>query len=200
MTRGIFILLEGIDRSGKSTQTKLLFDYLSSQNVRAELLKFPNRNTDSGKIIDAYLSNNDYDDLTIHNLFSDNRKESKNHIIEVLNSGIHIICDRYIYSGIAYGAAKGIPLDICKSSDRGLPIPDITIYLDIAPNKLLARDGFGNERYENVDFLANVRQKYDMIKEPSWITIDADNTIANIHEMIKKIMMDFTITSPILHY
>jgi dTMP kinase len=49
--------------------------------------------------------------------------------LETLEKGINIVCDRYAYSGVAFSAAKGIPVDWCKRCDAGLPKPDIIIYL-----------------------------------------------------------------------
>ena len=53
----------------------------------------------------------------------------RNKILETLEKGINIVCDRYAYSGVAFSAAKGIPVDWCKRCDAGLPKPDIIIYL-----------------------------------------------------------------------
>lgn len=50
-----------------------------------------------------------------------------------LEKGITIICDRYWYSGVAYSAAKGLDLDWCINSDKGLIEPDLIIYLKADP-------------------------------------------------------------------
>jgi dTMP kinase len=50
-------------------------------------------------------------------------------ILETLRQGTNIVSDRYAYSGVAFSAAKGLPLQWCKDSDRGLPKPDFTFYL-----------------------------------------------------------------------
>lgn len=58
-----------------------------------------------------------------------NIKIIRNTIIETLNKGINIVCDRYAYSGVAFSSAKGLPIQWCKQCDSGLPKPDLVIYL-----------------------------------------------------------------------
>lgn len=71
-------------------------------------MNFPNRSTDCGKLINAFLTNQqDFDHETIHLLFTMNRWESKKQMERLLNEGTSLIVDRYSYSGVAYSAAKG---------------------------------------------------------------------------------------------
>lgn len=115
--RGAFILFEGIDRCGKSTQSSLL----ASSLTNAELTRFPNRESTIGKLINAYLTSGEQmSDETIHLLFSANRWESASILESKLASGTHLVCDRYAYSGVAFSAAKGMDLSWCKSCDSGL--------------------------------------------------------------------------------
>ena len=121
--RGAFILLEGIDRTGKTTQCKALAQYLrTTHKMNVEELRFPARTTEIGSMIDGYLKNTkDLDDQAIHLLFSANRWESAKKIRETLLSGTSIVMDRYAFSGVAYSASKGLKLEWCKGPDRGLP-------------------------------------------------------------------------------
>jgi len=74
--RGAFIVIEGLDRSGKSTQSSAILARLHEHGIPAKLIKFPDRTTPIGKMIDAYLrSQSDLDDRAIHLLFSANRWE-----------------------------------------------------------------------------------------------------------------------------
>jgi len=79
ITRGAFIVIEGLDKSGKSTQAARLLERIQSTTAdtnEAVLLKFPDRATAIGKMIDAYLrSESELDDHAIHLLFSANRWE-----------------------------------------------------------------------------------------------------------------------------
>jgi dTMP kinase len=91
MRRGVFILFEGVDRCGKSTQAITLTNYLS-QRGSAELLKFPDRTSIIGQLINAYLSSTtDMSDETIHLLFSANRWEAASSIENKLLSGCNLV-------------------------------------------------------------------------------------------------------------
>ncbi len=76
--RGAFILFEGVDRCGKSTQCKMLVQNLQSRGIEAELWRYPDRTTAIGQMIDKYLqSQTEMDDAAIHLLFSANRWEKR---------------------------------------------------------------------------------------------------------------------------
>ncbi|VVC99216.1 unnamed protein product [Leptidea sinapis] len=130
--RGALIVIEGIDRTGKTTQSKQLVESLIKRQISAEYFNFPSRNTEIGKVINNYLlSKTDLPDETIHLLFSANRWEKSKEIISKLETGITVIVDRYCYSGVAFSAAKGLDLNWCKASDMGLPKPDKVFFLTI---------------------------------------------------------------------
>lgn len=77
-SRGALVVLEGLDRSGKSSQCSRLVSYLEGQGISAELFRFPDRTTDVGQMISTYLTNtSQLDDRTIHLLFSANRWEKR---------------------------------------------------------------------------------------------------------------------------
>lgn len=140
--RGSFILFEGIDRCGKTTQCQLLTDRLNAgiavdSAKKAEFIRFPNRSSHIGQLINSYLTNAEQklEDHTVHLLFSANRWEAREMIEEKLSSGCHLICDRYAYSGVAYTSAKGLDFDWCKGCDRGLPSPDLVVFVDILPEE-----------------------------------------------------------------
>ncbi len=117
-------------RSGKSTQCKLLVEHLNQQGIRAENMRFPDRTTTIGTMINSYLQNTvDTDDQSIHLLFSANRWECTKTIKDKLAQGITLVVDRYAFSGVAFSSAKGLDLAWCKSPDRGLPAPDVVFFL-----------------------------------------------------------------------
>ncbi|KAK0238408.1 thymidylate kinase-domain-containing protein [Armillaria nabsnona] len=177
MARGAFIVIEGLDRSGKTTQTADLREKLAASGNAVKLHKFPDRTTSIGKMIDSYLqSKSELDDHAIHLLFSANRWELASTIEGLLESGTTVLCDRYAFSGIAFSASKGLPYEWCRSPDIGLPAPDLVLFLDITPEKARERGGYGNERYEKEEMQRRVREQYKRIESENivqWATIDA---------------------------
>ncbi|CAG9316222.1 unnamed protein product [Blepharisma stoltei] len=158
--RGLFIVVEGIDRSGKSTFVRALAARLGN----SEIMSFPNRQTQIGSMINSYLTNSIHmSDEAIHLLFSANRWECKGLIEQTLNAGKNVILDRYAYSGVVYSAAKGLDLEWCMASDIGLLKPDIVLYLKLDPREAQLRGNFGEERYEYLDLQKKVSDNYDML-------------------------------------
>jgi len=133
-TRGAFVLLEGVDRCGKTTQSKRLVQRLLEAGIAATAFRFPNRTTASGRIINEYLQNNaNLPDQAIHLLFSVNRWEAADELAETLRQGTTVVCDRYSYSGVAFSMAKdSLESEWCQAPDRGLPAPDCVLYLDLS--------------------------------------------------------------------
>jgi len=194
--RGSFIVLEGLDRSGKSTQAALLEARLKSAGSDVKLMKFPDRTTPIGKMIDSYLrSQADLDDRAIHLLFSANRWELASTIEATLRAGTTIVCDRYAFSGIAFSFSKdaGLTYEWCRAPDVGLPAPDLTLFLDVAPDTVKARGGFGEERYEREDVQRRVKEAFERIgeemgegilREGAWVIVEADREKEQVAEII----------------
>lgn len=194
--RGAFILFEGIDRCGKTTQTKLLSDYLQTSRVGScgtELIRFPNRESTIGQLINSYLASaSNMNDNTIHLLFSANRWEASTEMETKLLAGTNLVCDRYCYSGVAFSSAKGMDFDWCKSCDRGLVAPDCVIYLDMPVEEAAQRGNYGEERYEKIDFQLKVREKFMALKKEDegrlpWYTLDARKPIDELKSEIQVI-------------
>jgi len=174
--RGAFIVIEGLDRSGKTTQTDLLAEHLATTDLSFSRRKFPDRTTGTGKLIDAYLTGtSDLDDRAIHLLFSANRWEAARTLEAQLAAGTTVLCDRYAFSGVAFSAAKGLSLAWCRAPDVGLPAPDLTLFLDLPPEAAATRGGYGEERYEKEALQSRVRTLFQRLggETRGWVTIDA---------------------------
>ncbi|KAI8323582.1 thymidylate kinase [Martensiomyces pterosporus] len=185
MTRGLFILLEGCDRSGKTTQTTRLVDSLNAQGIKAKLVKFPDRTTTIGQMINGYLTQTTkLSDEAIHLLFSANRWEAMEWMRSELESGTTLVVDRYAFSGVAFSAAKHLNFKWCKAPDVGLIAPDRVFFLDIHPDDAAKREGFGEEVYEKREFQIEVRAKFFAMMEGNWSIVDANKDADEIHRQI----------------
>ncbi|CAG9863354.1 unnamed protein product [Phyllotreta striolata] len=193
--RGALIVVEGVDRSGKSTQCKKLVEALEQANFPAKLMTFPDRTTLTGKLIDDYLKNKDckLNDQAIHLLFSANRWENVEKMKSLINCGVTLVIDRYSYSGIAFSAVKKVMnLDWCKQPENGLPKPDLVFLLTISLEEMLTRPGFGNERYENMSFQNNVANMYNSLcsDKDNWVKINAAGSIEEVHKKLVDISLN----------
>ncbi|KAJ3074077.1 hypothetical protein HDU98_012196 [Podochytrium sp. JEL0797] len=182
MPRGALLVVEGVDRSGKSTQTAQLVAALSSRGRRAELRRFPERATATGKLLDADLRSKEatLDARTAHLLFAANRAEAMRSLRQALSEGTTVVIDRYAFSGVAYTLAKnepGLDKHWCKSVDAGILKPDKVFFLDIPTKDASERADYGNERYEKIEFQEKVRECFlGLVDKSYWEIIDARQT------------------------
>jgi dTMP kinase len=187
-TRGKFILFEGLDRSGKTTQATRLVAHLTKSGTPAVLMKFPNRETPIGKLINSYLANETtVNDRLIHLMFTMNRWEEMTAFHQHIHAGVNVVMDRFSYSGIAYSTAKNtLSFEWCMQTEEGLPKPDIVLFMDMPSTSM--RQGWGEERYEQSEFQQKVRNVFDWIQdlEPTrWFNVDADESRDNVEDQIR---------------
>lgn len=196
--RGALIVVEGLDRAGKSSQCAILRDNLQQSGHAVKYIRFPDRTTPIGKLIDGYLrGQSQLDDHSIHLLFSANRWEIATSIEEDISRGVSVIVDRYSYSGAVYSAAKAnpsLPLQWAWQPEVGLPRPDICIFLNISPEQAAKRSGFGVERYENSTMQNRVREifqsVFDLQESGDVRIIDAGRPIDEVSQDILRNVLD----------
>ena len=191
-----FVVFEGIDGAGTSTQLKLLKERPESTKI-----DFSAEPTDceTGKFLRSVLGGKvDLDPKTTAYLFAADRAEhvyGKNGIENSLKNGKAVIIDRYVFSSLAYqGVSCGKELP--RMLNKDFPLPQILFFFDIEPEKSLARiQSRGvTEIYENSEYLTNTRKQYlDVIEEyknmPSAqgmniVIIDATKSVEEISKII----------------
>ena len=198
MSRGRFIVLEGIDGAGKTTQAVRLEEYLRGlgrHTMRtAEPTAFPTgvalRRALSGeeKKTECEMATMFVLDRIAHNIHPTDGIEA------LLSQGIDLICDRYYYSTLAY---QGQSTDYKWVRDMNLNCPqirkpDLCIYLDLTPQQSLERIRMGRDRveiYENEDTLTRVRNAFfrvfeDLGQRDRIVIVDAYRTPDEIFEDI----------------
>ena len=162
--RGRLIAFEGIDRTGKTTQSQLLSQSLDSPL----LMRFPDRSTETGKMLDQFLKS-DHNCISkemVHLIFSANRWEKQRLIKEALLEGRDVILDRYFLSGLAYSSSEGLELEWCACPDKGLLLPDFIFYMNCDLSLSTKREGFGEERYDNYEKQKKIKNIFEKELKP----------------------------------
>ena len=200
--KGFFISFEGIEGTGKSTQARLLAEYLREKGQRVIQTMEPGGTRISLKIRELLLSpdNREMDHVTELLLYNAARVQHIKEIIgPALERGEIVITDRFSDSTVAYqGHARGLDLKLIDSLDviatKKLR-PDITILLDIDVNTGLERNKALNKRdrleLEDISFHERVRQGFIQIaaREPERIkVVDCSESLERVHQKVVEIL------------
>jgi dTMP kinase len=188
----MLIAFEGLDQSGKETQARRLAESLRADGRRVETLSFPDYVTPIGKEIGAALKGDrDFGPDVMQLLYIANRYEKKPLILEWLEAGADVVCDRYVASSIAYGESQGLDALWLAETQRLLPQPDLTIVLDIAPETAVARQRAGRDRLErDLALLARVRESYRrQALQQSWALVSGEQPMEAIAAQIRTLVV-----------
>ncbi len=185
--KGKFIVFEGTDGSGKSTQIRLLSQYLQNKGVPVFITHEPTAST-IGEVLRACMSGGmDTDERAIALLFAADRLDhiqGVGGIKEKLDAGYTVLCDRYYFSSFAYNGGI-VPLEWVIELNRPamqLLRADLTVFLDVNVEEAMRRvfRRSERERYETVERQMLTREKYlevfERFKEEENIAIVASET------------------------
>ena len=187
----MLIAIEGLDQSGKATQAQLVRDQLRQGGTRARLVSFPDYGTSIGEeIARALQGERKYGPEVMQLLYIANRYERKADLERWLDGGLVVVCDRYVASSVAYGEAQGLDVDWLTQTQRFLPVSDLTILLDIAPELAVERKTKGRDRYErDLSLLDRVRESYlHQAEQASWVRVNGDRGKADVAAEISAIL------------
>lgn len=186
---GLFVTLEGIDRSGKTTQARLLGEALGD---RAVAVREPG-GTAVGERVRELLKDPsiEVDERTEALLFAAARAELVSDVIRpALDDGKIVISDRFLDSSLAYqGGARGLGVEeverINEFATGGLR-PDVTVLLDLPPAAAAGRAGVEVDRFEQegAGLQERVRAAYEelVVRDPDrWVRVDADRDPDEVH-------------------
>ncbi len=194
---GKFIILEGLDGAGTTTQAAMLHEHLEKLKTKSLLTREP---TDSpiGRLIRDVLAGrkmrHQLTERELALLFAADRLEHSRSIESRRATGIHVISDRYLYSSLAYQTLDpSISADWVIQINRGFAVPDLTIYLSVPVDECLRRISLRNENptvYENRDFLQTISDNY--IRLASYykahagplVMIDGSKPVEDVHRAV----------------
>lgn len=191
--KGYFVTLEGGEGSGKSTQLKLLEDYLDKGGYDVIYTREPGGTPISEEIRKILLGgkNVEMSDETEALLFAAARAQHiKEKILPAIAEGKTVVCDRYVHSSLVYqGYARGLGEFVEKVNSYALEncMPDVTIFFDITPERAFARKGGADadDRLEQsgIDFHRRVYDGYVRMakKFPDhFVRVNADRGIDEV--------------------
>lgn len=200
MNKGLFIVIDGIDGSGKSDTTKMLQDYLFLKNKNYRILAtMEPSNGYYGKQIREILSkekNPKSNSKRLMELFLKDRQQHLKNTIEpfLRNSNGNkiniVVCDRYYYSTIAFQGAQGIDTNKLIGKNKKFRKPDIAFILDLEPSVALKRiEHREKEKFEQLEFMKRIRANFlklpELLKDNIKI-IDSSKPLRKVFSDIKK--------------
>jgi len=192
INKPLFIVFEGIDGSGKTTLSEMLYKFFLENGISSVKDQEP---TDGqwGKKIRNLLKNEAANANELLELFIKDREDDvANTILPSMQSGKIIIMDRYYFSNAAYQGAMGISPDfiIEKNREKKFPEPDRVYLIDIDPETALKRitnrnNGIKTEIFEKKYFLKKVRDIYYSITDHKFIILNGADTLKKNLKIIK---------------
>jgi len=189
LKKGLIIGIEGIDASGKRTQSSLLESWLREKGIQTKTLSFPDYKTYLGIELKRFFSGErSYSPRVRHMLLAANRWEKREEIENYLSEGIIVIMDRYTESNLVYGVANGLPLDWLIGLEEGLPRTNLVIVLDAPTRKIFNRKTNPKDKYEeNLALQERARTIYlELAKRFRWVVIDGGAESQTVHKSVVK--------------
>jgi len=191
--RGLFVVLEGIDGAGTTTNAKMLVEWFTSRGRRAWFTSEPTKGP-VGIIIRRKLREKAFNDPVLETLLfaADRAWHLRREIVPRLKEGYMVVCDRYYESSVAYQGAQGASQEWILRVNEKFPEPDLTILLDIEPLKALQRihNRAVIERFESASFLSKVREIYlERAREKGYEVINADRPMDKVQESVRELVL-----------
>lgn len=190
---GKFIVIEGLDGSGKSAQIDLVVNYLKENGKEVIVTKEPTTESESGrKIKQALKKEIIVEPLELQKLYVQDRKEHlENKVIPALKEGKFVVSSRYAFSTFAYGYSDGLDVDSLIKMNNEFLLPDLTIIVDVSPESCMQRiesRGELKELFEQAQKLVKVNEIYQKLPEmfENIVMINGERPVAEVFEDLKK--------------
>ena len=195
--KGVFIVIEGLDGSGKTTQATILAKKL-----------YPNHNImltaepSCGKIGTFIRESCLYEEKRLPTeaealLFAADRIEHmQNEINPALDEGKIVICDRYVYSSLSYQGSAGLSLDWIKTINACALQPDFAIFIDVAPERVLERLKRKKSVMETLETQQKVREVYlKFVEKGELVRVDGDKPKEVVGDALYIMVLDLLKTA-----
>jgi len=192
---GKFIVVEGLDGSGQTTQANLLKDFLEEKGHEVVLTKEPTKDSVAGRRIRKILDKKfKLGPNILQQLFTEDRAEHlENVVIPALKAGIMVISDRYCFSSFAFGVASGVELKWLIHINSDFLLPDLAFILRVSPKICVERiEKRGKRRtlFEEKEKLEKVWQTYQILPNRfrNIYIINGEKPIREVFSQVKTIL------------
>lgn len=182
------IAIEGLDKSGKATATRMLQEYLTNRGLYVVRSEFHRYDTPTGELIMKWLTGRyDVDQLTIELIMTADKQAQQKYFEELEAEGVDVlVLDRYTGSQQVYSYANGVSPMWTKILQMHMRQPDMELFIDVTPEESMARKGKHNngenDRYErDFELLSKVRELFLKRKN---IKINGMQPIEGVHTYI----------------
>jgi dTMP kinase len=185
----MLIAFEGLDQSGKETQSRHLRARLEHDGRKVHSVSFPDYETPIGReIAQALAGGREFGADVLQLLYVANRFEYRPRLELWLGAGDIVICDRYRASSLAYGEAQGVDVTWLNVVQQPLPEAIVTVLLDIAPQTAVHRKASGRDRFErDLSLLARVRESYRrQAQAANWVLINAELPADDVADAVEQ--------------
>jgi len=181
--RGKFICIEGIDGCGKTTQAKMLVRNLREKDYDAVYTTEPSAGKVGALIRGFVLSRKSRVPIALEALlFAADRVDHVETDVEpLLKQGKVVVCDRYLFSSLAYQGAAGLDLHWMNCINKFALKPDVTLFLDVSPDVAHSRLKRKKSVMENLQYLVKVRSAYlSLVEQERMVTLDGNKSIDEV--------------------
>jgi len=190
--KGVFICIEGLDGSGKTTQAELVTEKLN-KNYNAIYTAEPSHGKIGAFIRESCLYGEKRLPVEAETLLfaADRIEHIRNEVAPALVEGKIVVCDRYIYSSLAYQGSAGLSLAWIKTVNARALQPDFSIFIDVPPERVLERLQRQKSVMEILEIQRKVREVYlKFMDEGELIRIDGDKPIDAVADALYSEVLD----------
>ena len=193
MEQGLFIVIEGIDGTGKSTQARRLGEWFESQGREVVISREPTDGPWGRKLRESAATGRLSPQDELQYFLNDRRQHVEEKITPALSEGKVVILDRYYFSTMAYQGARGFdPAEIRRMNEEVAPIPDLLLILDLdvdTAHQRIGHRGDSANEFEKKENLQRCREIFLSLKDEPFVrVVDSSGSLDDVSAKILTIV------------